>query len=90
MPYWSIIKDIAPRLDHATVSSQAHSFMPTEDELTRGHMPLNGFTDQRVIRDTRFRIVEALRMAGLAHTQAARDVVQQLHPRPHLAIHGII
>ena len=91
-PYWDIIKDIESRLDHATVSSQAQSFIPRleGDELTRGHIPMNGFTDQKVIRDTRFRIVEALRMAGLSSTQAARDVVQQMIPRPHLAIHGIL
>jgi hypothetical protein len=71
------------------VSSQGQSYLKGEEE-TRGHMPLNGFTDQRVIRDTRFRITEALRMAGLQHSQAAKEIIQQYHPRPHLAIHGII
>jgi hypothetical protein len=91
-PYWSSIQNIESRFDHATTSSTAQSYIPRDenDELTRGHLPLNGFTDHRVIRDTRFRLVEALRMANLMNTQAAAEVIQRYHPRPHLAIHGII
>jgi hypothetical protein len=91
-PYWSSIQNIESRFDHATTSSTAQSYIPRDevDELTRGHLPLNGFTDHRVIRDTRFRLVEALRMANLMNTQAAAEIVQRYHPRPHLAIHGII
>ena len=76
-------------MDQATISSQAQAFVKEGDGLTRGHLPLNGFTDHKVIRDTRFRIMEALRMAGLQQSQAAREVVAQFHPRPHLAIHGL-
>ena len=33
--------------------------------LNRGHLRLNGFNDKKIVSDTRFRIVEALRNAGL-------------------------
>lgn len=94
VPYFQTIQDIAPRFDQLTFCTQQGQYLPIPDEANlakqRGHMPLLGFTDQKVVRDTRFRIMEALRMAGLQHTQAAKDIVQQYHPRPHLAIHGIL
>lgn len=68
---------------------KAHQYIEIEEE-TRGHLPLNGFTDQRVIRDTRFRLAEALRLAGVANSSAAKEIVQRFHQRPHLAIHGIL
>ena len=32
-----------------------------EEEAGRGHMPLNGFADNKVISDARFRLATALR-----------------------------
>ncbi len=94
VPYFQTIQDIAPRYDQATMSTIQGQYLPIPDDINlakqRGHIPLLGFTDHKIIRDTRFRIMEALRMAGLQNTQAAKDVVQQYHPRPHLAIHGIL
>ena len=60
------------------------------DELTRGHLPMNGFTDNKVIKDARFRLAAALRSAGVINTVAARTAIAQFHPQPHLAIHGIL
>jgi hypothetical protein len=94
-PYWDAIKDIESRYTHATISSLAQEYTPENFEAThdlqkeRGHVPLLGFSDVKIIRDTRFRLVEALRMAGVQHSQAAKEVVARYHPRPHLAIHGI-
>lgn len=59
-------------------------------EKTRGFIPTYGLLDTKVIRDVRFRLGVALRDAGLERTVAGREMVQKLHPRPHLAIHGII
>lgn len=53
-------------------------------------MPLNGFTDGRVIQDSRFRLAEALHRAGVAGSQAAQAAVGQFFTRPHLAIHGLL
>lgn len=89
VPYFDAIQDPQSRLDHITASAKAHEYIAPE-EGTRGHLPLNGFTDGRVIQDTRFRIAEALRQGGVAGSRAAREVVARLYPRPHLAIHGIL
>ncbi len=89
VPYFENIQDIESRLDHVTASVKAHQYIETA-EGTRGHLPLNGFTDQKVIRDTRFRLAEAFRLAGIANSTAAKEMVQRFHPRPHLAIHGIL
>ena len=37
-----------------------------------------------------FKSVSPLFQAGVQHTQAAREVVQMLNPRPQLAIHGLL
>lgn len=87
--YWSAIQDIKSRLDQATTSSKAQEYI-VPDAPMRGHFPMQGFGDQKIIKDARFRLVEALRMAGIQHSSAARDAVQQYCQRPHLAIHGII
>jgi hypothetical protein len=90
VPYFSTIQDIDSRLDHITTSVRGHQYIASEEDGTRGHLPLNGFSDQRVIQDARFRLAEALNRAGVSHSSAARDIVQQFHPRPHLAIHGLL
>jgi hypothetical protein len=87
--YWTAIQDIKSRLDQATTGSKGHEYIAVEAPA-RGHFPLQGFADQKVIKDARFRLVEALRMANLQHSTAARDAVLHFCPRPHLAIHGII
>lgn len=76
-----------------TASAKAQEYVaPGPDSLSqlRGHIPMNGFTDQRVISDSRFRLSEALRSAGIQHSQAAAAAVARAHPRPHLAIHGLL
>jgi hypothetical protein len=90
VPYFDTISNIETRYDQATASTVGHQFVENEEEATRGHIPLYGFADQRIIRDTRFRLAEALRSAGLAQSSAARDLVQRMNPRPHLAIHGLL
>ena len=91
MPYFDAIQDIDSRLDHVTASVKGHQYITSSvHDLTRGHLPLNGFADQNIIRDARFRLAEALHRAGIAQSLAAKHVVQQFNPRPHLAIHGIL
>ena len=51
---------------------------------------MNGFSDGKVIRDARFRLATALREAGVHQSEAAKYAIQRAHPRPHLAIHGIL
>ena len=89
VPYFEAIQNVSSKLDHITASVKGHEYFKGED-LTRGHIPLNGFTDRAVIRDSRFRLATALREAGIHGSEAAKLVVQQFCPRPHLAIHGII
>ena len=45
---------------HRLCSVKAHEYV-RGDVFTRGHMPLNGFTDGKVISDARFRLATALR-----------------------------
>eukprot|EP01039_Chlorochromonas_danica_P003981 gene3980-4355_t len=87
--YWNAIQDIKSRLDQATISSKAQEYTPMEAP-TRGHFPLQGFVDAKIVKDARFRLVEALRIANIHNSSAARDAVLQFCPRPHLAIHGLI
>lgn len=89
VPYWESIQNIESRLDHVTAAVKGQEYVKGE-ELTRGHLPLNGFADGNIIKDTRFRLAEALRRAGVMQSDAARQAVAAFHPRPHLAIHGIV
>eukprot|EP01041_Mallomonas_annulata_P009797 gene9797-20385_t len=75
VPYWDKIQNAKAMLSHITIAAAAHAYIPVEEEGTRGHLPLNGFTDERVFRDARFRLGLALHAAGLQHTEAARMVV---------------
>jgi hypothetical protein len=77
------------KLDHITASAKAHEYVAAEMQ-SRGHLAMNGFTDGKVIQDSRFRLAEALHRCGIAHSDAARSAVAQFYPRPHLAIHGIL
>ena len=76
VPYYDAIQDASSRLDHITASAKGHEYV--------------AFTDGKVIQDSRFRLAEALRRCGVAGSEAARAVVAQFHPRPQLAIHGLI
>lgn len=89
VPYWSALQEATSKLDHITISAKAHEYIK-QDEEGRGHLPLNGFADGKIIRDARFRLAEALRSVGLQNSRAAQEAVNKFHPRPHLAIHGII
>lgn len=89
MPYFEAIQNAESKLDHVTASAKAHEYFKGED-LTRGHIPMNGFTDAKVITDSRFRLAAALRSAGIQHSEAARVAVANFCPRPQLAIHGIL
>jgi hypothetical protein len=90
VPYWSAIQEVESKLGHITASAKAHEYVSPEEAATRGHMALNGFSDSKVIQDSRFRLAEALRNLGLAHSEAAKVAVQSFIPRPQLAIHGIL
>jgi hypothetical protein len=90
VPYYEAIQDATSKLDHITASAKAHEYVAPEEPGVRGHLPLNGFTDGRVVQDTRFRLAEALRRCGVAGSQAAKNVVAQYYSRPHLAIHGLL
>ena len=90
VPYYDAIQDVSSKLDHITASAKGHEYIASGEPLIRGHLPLNGFTDGRVIQDSRFRLAEALRRCGVANSEAARSAVAQFCPRPHLAIHGLL
>mmetsp|Transcript_1565 Transcript_1565/g.2187 ORF Transcript_1565/g.2187 Transcript_1565/m.2187 type:complete len:658 (+) Transcript_1565:66-2039(+) len=93
VPYWEAIQQAESKLDHVTASVRGHEYiplLPDDLSLARGHIGMNGFTDQKTISDSRFRLVSALREAGLQQSAAAQQAVQRLFPRPQLAIHGII
>lgn len=89
VPYWDAIENATSQLDHVTAAVKAQEWQQPE-QLTRGFLGLNGFGDRKIVRDTRFRLAEALRAAGVAQSKVAQQVVQQFNPRPHLAIHGVL
>ena len=59
-------------------------------EYTRGHIPLFGFTDKNVVKDARFKLISALRSAGVQNSEHAMRAIASINPRPHLAIHGLL
>ena len=89
VPYWDAVKNATSQLDHVTAAVKAQEWVPPE-EVTRGFLSSYGFCDKKVVRDTRFRLAEALREAGIARSKVAAEVVQKFHQRPHLAIHGVL
>jgi hypothetical protein len=89
VPYWEAMQNAQSKLDHITASAKAWEYIGVDDP-GRGYLPLNGFADNRVLRDARVRLAMALREAGVSHTVAAKEVVQHFHPRPQLAIHGLL
>lgn len=89
VPYIQAIRDAKPRLMDLTTAVKGHQFV-SHQEFSRGHMPLQGFTTNDIVNDARFRLACALREAGLAGSEAARSAVEAFHPRPQLAIHGIL
>lgn len=89
VPYWDAIENATSQLDHVTAAVKAQEWQQPE-EMSRGFLALNGFGDKKIIRDARFRLAEALRGAGIAQSKVAADVVREFHPRPQLAIMGII
>lgn len=88
-PYWDEIQNVDSKLDHITIAA-LNSMYHKGDELTRGHIPMMGFTDKKIITDTRFKLISALRNAGVAHSDYARVAVANINPIPHLAIHGLL
>lgn len=88
-PYWEGLQNVHSKLDHITTAAAQAMYQKGED-LTRGHMPLQGFADKNVIKDTRFKLISALRNAGVAHSEYAKTAVAKINPMPHLAIHGIL
>jgi hypothetical protein len=89
VPYWDAIENASSQLDHVTAAAKAQEWQQPE-ELSRGFLALNGFGDKKIIRDARFRLAEALRGAGIAQSKVAAEVVKEYHPRPQLAIMGIL
>ena len=89
VPYWDAVENATSQLDHVTAAAKAQEWVQPE-QLTRGFLESYGFGDKKIVRDTRFRLAEALREAGIAQSRVAAEVVQRFNPRPHLAIHGIL
>lgn len=83
------MQNVESKLDHVTVAALSSMYHKGE-ELTRGHIPMMGFTDKAVVKDTRFKLISALRNAGVAHSEHARLAVARINPQPHLAIHGLL
>jgi hypothetical protein len=90
VPYFDSMQRVKANLAHLTASAKGHEYQPALEEEGRGHLPLNGFTDTKVISDARFRLAAALRQAGVQHTDAARHAVAAMYPRPQLSIHGLL
>ena len=103
VPYYDNIQDIESRLDHITFAVKQHEYKAyapssASEMIGRGvdsnalgvFQPLHGFDDTKIVSDIRFRLVSALREAGVHNTEHGRQVIQQYHPRPQLAIHGIL
>ncbi len=88
VPYFDAIQNAHSMLDHVTAAVKNQEYIKVD--YTRGFLPLNGFTDNRIIKDARFRLASALREMGVIHSEAGRQAIQNFHPRPHLAIHGIL
>jgi len=89
VPYYDEIQNISSKLDHVTAAAHAQEYLGAQQEH-RGFMRPTGFADAKIITDARFRLAEALRDANVIQSKAARPVIAQFHPRPHLAIHGIL
>ncbi|KAJ1387175.1 hypothetical protein B484DRAFT_459876 [Ochromonadaceae sp. CCMP2298] len=90
VPYYQALLDATARLDHVTASAKGHAYTaPDPAWASRGHLALNGFTDGKVISDSRFRLAEALRACGVSNSSAAQAAVARNFARPHLAIHGL-
>jgi len=91
VPYYENIQNAASKLDHVTAAAHAHEYLGGQEQF-RGFMRPTGFTDNKIVADARFRLAAALRSAapGLIHTGPARMAIAQFHPRPHLAVHGIL
>lgn len=91
VPYYENIQNAASKLDHVTAAAHAHEYLGGQEQF-RGFMRPTGFTDNKIVADARFRLAAALRSAapGLIHTGPARLAIAQFHPRPHLAVHGIL
>lgn len=42
-------------VEYMTASAKGHEYSQPTEELTRGHIPMNGFTDRKIISDARYR-----------------------------------
>ena len=60
-PYWESILQAKANLGHITASVKGHEYHAPLEDGTRGHLPLNGFADGKVIGDARLRLAIALR-----------------------------
>ena len=100
VPYYDSIQEAESRLDYITTAVRNHEYKPYIADTTMGRnidnnalgvfQPLHGFEDNKIVSDIRFKLVSALREAGVHNTPHAQHIIQQYHPRPHLAIHGIL
>jgi hypothetical protein len=81
VPYWENIQNATSKLEHITAAARGHEYIKGDDPV-RGYMPLNGFTERQVFSDARARIAFALREAGVHQSEAAKQLVQNLHARP--------
>jgi len=80
VPYWDALQAAESKLDHVTAAVEAQKYQKPE-EVSRGHLSMNGFTDQKLFKDARFRLGLALREAGVHQSAAAAAVISSLHPR---------
>lgn len=80
VPYFDALQNAVSRLDHVTTSVLGHQYNKPATP-TRGFNPMNGFTDERVFKDAKFRLGLALRAAGVHTSTAARDAIASLCPR---------
>ena len=58
---------------------------PKGEQVTRGHMPLNGFTDGQIIGDARFRLAAALRQ--VSHCKILYSVMTAQIHHLHAVMH---
>jgi hypothetical protein len=50
VPYWDSIQNAESKLDHITAAVKGQEYIGLEEPGMRGHIPMYGFTDKKVIK----------------------------------------
>ena len=66
VPYWEHMQTIESKLDHVTAAVKAQAYVASDEPGVRGHLPLNGFTDKKIIK-VEGGVVDLERYEGIDH-----------------------